>query len=282
MIVKVYRSFNFRLYISILIFFVSIFSFDSIAQTSADLVKSGNVLLEKTEYQDALVALDKAIKLDASNTEAFFVRGKVHFKLLDLESAFKDFNTAEEKGFNDVYLFVTRGHVLQIMGKYKESLVDLNKAIEMKKDDKDIWYRRAVSYQEMNFDYEAIDDYTKAIKLDNGFFEALLNRCILFYENDNLKNAFKDCDKAILVRQNNADAYYYRGIAKGSESGKDKEAMADFDKAIEIDPDHDEALTVRGAAKLYLGNKKGACLDWRRAEKLGNPEAQEFILNYCE
>lgn len=257
-------------------------SSNSYAQSPQELMKKGAELLAKTEYQDALASLDKSIKMDQDLAEAYYVRGKVNIKLLDMVAALSDFEKAEKLGFNDVDLYVQKGTVLQIQGKYKESVASFSKALEKKTDDKIIWFKRAVSYEALNMDYEALDDYTKAVKLDNSYFDALLNRCILFYENDNMKAAYRDCDKAIQVRNDNADAYYYRGAAKGAGEKQDKEALADFNKALEIDPDHDESLTARGSAKLLLGNKKGACLDWKKAAGLGNAEAQELFLINCE
>jgi len=268
--------------LKILLFLIIFFPTHFFAQTTAELVKKGKELSEAKDYQEALVVLNKAIKTDSNYAEAYFLRGSAMLKLLDLSAALEDYQKAEAKGYDDIYLFVQKGTVLQLMGKYKESLVEFNKALEKKVDDQQIWYKRAMSYQELNMDYEALDDYTKAIKLNNAFFEALLNRCILFYENDNMKAAFRDCDKAIQLRQDNADAYYYRGAAKGAGEKQDKEALADFNKALEIDPDHDESLTARGSAKLIIGNKKGACIDWKKAASLGNAEAQEMMLMYCQ
>lgn len=268
-----------------LIIFLSLIVFNPshcIAQTAAELAKKGKEFTEAKDYQEALVVLNKSIKTDSNYAEAYFLRGGVMLKLLDLSAAFVDYQTAETKGYDDIYLFVQKGTVLQLMGKYKESLAEFTKALDKKVDDQQIWYKRAMSYQELNMDYEALDDYTKAIKLNNAFFEALLNRCILFYENDNMKAAFRDCDKAIQLRQDNADAYYYRGAAKGAGEKQDKEALADFNKALEVDPDHDESLTARGSAKLIIGNKKGACIDWKKAASLGNAEAQEMLLMYCQ
>jgi len=259
-----------------------LFSLSALAQTPSELLKKGADHLAKSEYQEALVKLDKAIVADGDLAEAYFVRGKIHMKLLDMNAAMDDFEKAQTKGYAEIDLFVQKGQALQVLGKYKESIAELTKALDKKTDDKTIWFKRALSYEALNMDYEALDDYTKAVKLDNTYFEALLNRCILFYENDNMKAAFRDCDKAIQVRMDNADAYYYRGASKGAGEKQDKEALADFNKALEIDPDHDESLTARGAAKLFMGNKKGACLDWKKASSLGNAEAQELYLMNCE
>jgi hypothetical protein len=58
-------------------------------------------------------------------------------------------------------------------------------------------------------------------------------------------------------------------------------AIADFNKAIEINADAWFPYGERGDAKYYLGDKSGACLDWRKAGELEYENAYEAIKKYC-
>jgi Flp pilus assembly protein TadD len=57
------------------------------------------------------------------------------------------------------------------------------------------------------------------------------------------------------------------------------EAKADFDDVIAADPENSEAYNNRGWCKKRLGNKEGACEDWKTSKKLGNSEAKIILKN---
>ena len=63
--------------------------------------------------------------------------------------------------------------------------------------------------------------------------------------------------------------YNLLGWAK-RESGDYYGAIGAYTKALEIDPNSPNNRGGMGTAKLYLGDKKGACLDWNIAIKMDN------------
>lgn len=61
-----------------------------------------------------------------------------------------------------------------------------------------------------------------------------------------------------------------------------RRALADFTKAIELSQFEDhEFYNNRGVAHWQLGQRSGACQDWRRAAKLGNADAKRNYDEYC-
>ena len=58
-------------------------------------------------------------------------------------------------------------------------------------------------------------------------------------------------------------------------------ALADFDKAIEIDPLDELNYSSRGLLKDMIGDLRGACADWRKAEELGHEDVGEWIKQQC-
>ena len=56
-------------------------------------------------------------------------------------------------------------------------------------------------------------------------------------------------------------------------------AIKDFNMAIEIDPKNSEAYNNRGWSKKGLGDKDGACQDWKTSKKMGNEEAKIILKN---
>lgn len=97
-------------------------------------------------------------------------------------------------------------------------------------------------------DYEgAIADYTKAIELDNTN--------PIYFDNRALSKTEKDD---------------YAG------------AVEDYSSSIEIYPTDSETYYQRGLVKLLMNNNYDGCLDLKRAEELGSPEAKAAIKKNCK
>lgn len=86
----------------------------------------------------------------------------------------------------------------------------------------------------------------------------------------------------------NAIDYGKRGAEK-SASGDYAGAIADYSKAIQLGPldplDPNvvaKAYTLRGVTKGTLGDTTEACIDLRKAQDLGNANASELVVKYCQ
>lgn len=134
-----------------------------------------------------------------------------------------------------------------------------------------------------NFDYEeAIPLYNKAIELDPENPTYYLQRGFCKNITNDFEGAVGDFSKLIDLSPGNGFAYVSRGSAL-NKMKRFEEAMDDFNKALEIDPKDQEAYNNRGFSKKGLGDKAGACKDWKTSRKLGNEEAKLILKNnYCK
>jgi tetratricopeptide (TPR) repeat protein len=55
-----------------------------------------------------------------------------------------------------------------------------------------------------------------------------------------------------------------------------------YDKALVLKPDDIDTLYRRGMAKMALGNIKGACEDWNKVKALGGTKADDALAKYCK
>ena len=92
-------------------------------------------------------------------------------------------------------------------------------------------------------------------------------------QNDEI--SIEDCNKAIELNPNGADAYNYRGVAY-TDSKQYERAIEDFNKTIEFDPKNADAHNNRGVAYCFLGHYERAIEDFNKAMEL-NPN---FIMAY--
>jgi tetratricopeptide (TPR) repeat protein len=72
-----------------------------------------------------------------------------------------------------------------------------------------------------------------------------------------------------------AEEYNHRGVAK-LRLGDKQGAVLDFDRAITIDPQDSFAYYNRGVAKFELGDKQGAILDFDRVIAIDPQDAEAY------
>jgi tetratricopeptide (TPR) repeat protein len=95
-----------------------------------------------------------------------------------------------------------------------------------------------------------------------------------------------------LLTPNNAEAYFNRGVAKGSMVNT-LGAIQDYDKAILLLPDYMEAYANRGVEKINLVRSKDnisptkeqlkdPCSDLKRAKQLGDTTVDDMIFIHCK
>jgi tetratricopeptide (TPR) repeat protein len=89
--------------------------------------------------------------------------------------------------------------------------------------------------------------------------------------------AIADFTKAIRLRPDHAEAYYWRGVAQNSKGAKSNplEAIADFTQAIQLKPDYADAYFSRGYVKKLRGDLDGAIADCSRA--IGLKQALAYL-----
>jgi tetratricopeptide (TPR) repeat protein len=169
------------------------------AQTAKDYTQRGRELLEKREYVEALVNLNKAIELDPNQSAAYYLRGNIKDNFEDRHGAMKDYNLAIEKNPKFTEALYARGNVKMKLQDY----------------------------------YGAVDDYSVAITLNENFVEAYFNRGKAKQYLQAYQDAINDCTKIIQINPKNASAYSMRGILR-IEFGDTKNGCLDLSKAGEM------------------------------------------------
>ena len=99
------------------------------------------------------------------------------------------------------------------------------------------------------------------------------------------QGAVDDYSKGLLdpdTRKYGYVAYLRRALAK--EKLLDYQgAFNDYTKVIKIKPRLSTAYFKRAHLRgIILLDFKGACIDWKRASKLGNMDANQLLKKYCE
>ncbi len=114
---------------------------------------------------EALLAYDKAVRLNPRYVEAYNDRGVTKGKLNRHREAIADFDMAISLKDDFPKAYLNRGISKLQLWKYKEAIVDFDMAINLKPDDASTYYVRGMANQELREYQAAIADYNIALAL---------------------------------------------------------------------------------------------------------------------
>lgn len=167
------------------------------AQTTAkDYTQRGRELLEKSEYVEALVNLNKAIELDPNFSAAYYLRGNIKDNFEDRHGAMKDYNLAIEKNSKFADALYARGNVKMKLQDYYGAIDDYSAVITINENNVDAYFARGRAKQFLQAYQDAINDCTKIIQLKPKSADAYSMRGILRIEFGDTKNGCLDLSKA--------------------------------------------------------------------------------------
>ena len=115
---------------------------------------------------------------------------------------------------------------------------------------------------------EALQDFNKAINLKPDYADAYFFRSHAYITQGRHDEAIQDLDKVIELSPNDANAYFLRGhdyILQGMYN----EAIQDFNQAFGLDPTDPRACYARGLAWLALENWQNARGSLTAAKRMG-------------
>ena len=176
-------------------------------------LKQGWRFFGNYKYEDAIIALSRAIELDDKNGDAYNNRACVY----------------------------------SMQGEYQHAIDDFNKAIGLIDREKiNVLYSNlAYLYFLQNRNEQAMIYVNKSIDCEPRYANAYAVRGVIYAYQGEYGKAMIDCNKAIDINPKYETAYELRGNVY-EKQGKYKEAINDYNKAIEIDPKCASAYNSRG------------------------------------
>ena len=209
------------------------------------LLRKGDALFMKNNYEGALELYENVLKLNKNNEEALIGAGICKRKLLKLDEAINYYDKALEINNNNANTLYNKAIALSFKGNNNEANDLLLKAKDIK-DSEDIFY----SYELNNLKDK---NYNKL----NEIFDSYIN------ENKQITNPG--------IYNIKAQALY--------EDGKYEEALKYIEKSLELNPNYNYAMNTKANILDKIG-KKVEALDWYKKAAESKPENVIFILNY--
>lgn len=267
----------------------------------------GSVYAELENYDQALVDLNMAIKIDSTIADAYYNRAYIYCSKGYKALCIKDYEKYLEMKPNDFQArivlvemlsdndkkqkhleiikkielsspqeLIQRAALFYNSGDTLNAIKDLKKSIKENAQMWDAYYLLAEIYKSRNQVNLAIENYNLYL-LENQSFEALVGRGQAYATMKNWISAIDDYQRAIDINQN---SYLFFDVGFFYLKLDDFEkAKPYFVKAIEMGyNDIELAYYNKGICEINLKNKKQACTDWKQAGSFG----QEALQKYCK
>ena len=277
------------------IWLIGINCFYSNAQSQSDYYRQSSEKFMHKKYEDALVAINKAINLDTSKAEYYVMRAEIAYRLGNFNKTIEDCYKAQSlhPDMPDVYFL--RAEVCLITKSYRGAMLFFNKAIE-RYTEKDKLFKSYISrgkvYAAMEKYSEAIGDFMKAdslwpdslsqltpladsyIKLNKlpeaeFILERILDRDAenvianklygdIYFDRKNYERAAHSYENYVLYKPN--DISVLNKLAQSFMLQKKYEkAILYINKSLSQDTKNPETNKIRGLLFLAIDNKEEGC-----------------------
>ena len=192
-------------------------------------------LANKGQFDDAIVAYNKALQIKPDSPEALNKLGAALDGKDQLDEAIAAYNKALQikpdfhKALNNLGIAFAR------KGQFDEAIAALNKALQIKPDFPEALNNLGIVFARKGQLDEAIAAYNKALQLRPDSVEALNSLGNALANKGQLDDAIAAYNKALQFMPNHASLHYNLGLAL-RKAGKEEEARRAFAKAQQLDP----------------------------------------------
>jgi tetratricopeptide (TPR) repeat protein len=233
------------------------------------------------DFTGAIADYNRLLAMDKLYPRIYSKRAGSEAMLGQAEEALRDADKALSVDPKDEEAYNSRGLANRLLSRLDEAANDFTLAIHIKEDYSRPYNNRGTIYLAQGQPEKALEDFDKAIELDSHFADPYSNRGSVEHQLGRDEAALKDLDEALRINPKFEDAYQNRGVIKNALK-LFSEALADFNQALKLNPDNAGIHLGRGISKFYLGDKTGACEDWRMASARGATDAAALITEYCK
>jgi tetratricopeptide (TPR) repeat protein len=165
-----------------------------------------------------------------------------------------------------------------------DQLRDLDQAIKVKPDFARAWYERAILLIEMNRGEEGFTSLERAVEAKPDYYQALITRGSVYKVQQNWEKALEDFNRAEAAMPSavdplNAWALYAGRCFVFFELKHNDAALPDCNRAVELLPNEAEAYITRSSIYTVTGNIKGMIADYTKAMELDSDFREKLQAN---
>ncbi len=237
----------------------------------------GVALLALEQLDEALEALDEALRLDPDHPRALTTRGRARDLLGDVAGALADHGRAIELEPTLADAWANRAEAKLRVGRLRDAIPDYDRAVELDPTNASSWYNRGIARGDLGDHAGAIEDYDRAIALEPTRVQPIINRGLAKLSLRDFAGALADLDAAVAIDPTFAKGRANRGALRDM-AGDLRGAREDYDAAIEHAPEYAAGWMNRGVLRRKVGDLPGALADLERAVELAPDDAAAWNL----
>ncbi len=165
----------------------------------------GDKLFEEGQYDKAIDAYNKFLKLQPRHVKSIYNRGRCYQELGQFEKALEDFNKVVDLDSNNENALLSIGQELYREEKFKSVAFYCEKVLERNPTNSMAHYLMGRSNHRQGYIRDAMINYNSAINLSPNFGEAYLHRGALKLYQKKFSAACKDLAKAAELNTEGAE-----------------------------------------------------------------------------
>lgn len=202
------------------------------------LLKLSEFQLIVKQHADALATLDKILRRDPQNAEAFYMAGRVALDKGDTTAAIASLQKSvkTDASNDDAWMFLGRIFVDRnnpVALQYFDNVLRLDSTNLEAREFKGVYYKRRGEFD------KAFEIYRDIVSRNPDYSYAWFDMATIYLEQDSVSKAYDHFNIAIKTDPLFVKAYYYRGLCSELQGNTDA-ALADYRQANGMSPDYKE------------------------------------------
>ncbi|MDD2772592.1 MAG: tetratricopeptide repeat protein [Elusimicrobiales bacterium] len=250
----------------------------------------------KKDAEKAIESLDRAVELNPSFADAYFLRGSMRGGLRQLGAALADMDKAVQYGPESAKFLSARGGLYLATGKTDAALADFLKAAELEPDYEPAQSGLGFAYRDKGLYAKAGPPLEKACRLKNkdackSAEEAaqkvskttaavsipdILMEAARCEKKGRHEDALRQADRVLALNPDSYEAFMMKGHIYMSGLRDDAKAAEAFSGALDIKPDSLPARSARAFAHKNKGDYGAALADLDYAVKIDAADYKLF------
>jgi tetratricopeptide (TPR) repeat protein len=221
------------------------------------------------QNQAAATSCDKAIELDSTFYQAYYVKGLAMKKMRDFNGAIAAYQGAIRQNPGYVEAYDALGSIYRQTNQADKAISVYKNALENDPSSAKIYYGLGAVYQNNKRDYnKAVENFRKATQFDAEYDLAYYSLGVSLTELGKFNEAIMSLEQALAVtdKRNWADANYRLSVAY-NKLGNCSEALSHAETAMDQKKRHGGAAYEAGKASVCLGNEQKALGYFELAKK---------------
>lgn len=262
------------------VYFIPLFFFVATIGNTFGQVDAMAVRVDTFSYGEGFEFLAPIKILQENNTLKYFIDANQAYKDGNLKVALKLVDKSLKEDASNMDAYILKAWILCESLRYDEALSSADKAFNISPNDWRTSYSRAFCKFAKSDFLGASVDYSNAIAINNTVFQAYEGRAATKMQLKEYQSAKEDYDYAIMLKPAYIKAYYGRAMSN-FHLGNFEVAIIDFNSVIVKEPENPLAYYYRALCKKNLNQISSSCMDLQKAASLGVEDAKQLLKNFC-